>query len=352
MEQLALLAQMLELVERPAFAAKDGRIALVNQAAASRMLAVHDPIAPMLDSAQADAYGEFSGGALYLTLHLPEANVGASVQKIGDYDLFLLGSGAADKGLHTLALAARELRQPLYRILAIADQWTSNHTEADSARLAALNQGLHQLLRLVGNMTSASDPAVPWMVLRDVTAVMAELVERAESLCQAAGIRLEFVNHPSAVYSMLDSDMVEQAFYHLLSNAMKRTQSGGTIHMTFTQKDRLMELCVSDPGNGPSHPITGDIFHQYRREPGSESSFYGIGLGMRVIQLAATAHGGAVRLEHLPTGGVCVTMTLAISQKTGIRTPTLRVESSASRNAGLVQLSELLPTELYDPSHF
>ncbi len=348
MEQWTLAAQLLELMERPAFAASQGKIILVNRNAAKWMLEPGMALEPLLGG-HYSAYEGFSGGSLYVTLTLEGRKLGATLCRVEALDVFTLEDQGSDPALYPLALAARELRQPLHSILAVADQWTSGVQAQQADHLAKINQGLHQLLRLVNNMTVVSTPTAPWMELRDVTSVIAELVDHAEGLCQAAGVRLEARLHPAPVYSLLDSDMVEQAFYHLLSNAMKRTQPGGSIALEFSAAGSQMRLKVTDQGSGPMHKLPADVFHRYRREPAMESNFYGVGLGMKLIQQTATAHGGTVLLESEVHGGVSVAMTMAIQQKTGIRTPTLRVESSGARNQGLVQLSEQLPTELYAP---
>ena len=99
--------------------------------------------------------------------------------------------------------------------------------------------------------------------------------------------------------------------------------------------------------------IRSGIHSRYLRQPGIEDGRYGIGLGMVLIRAAALAHGGTVLMEHPADSGTRITMTLEIRQtSTGyMRSPILMPDYGAERDHGLIEFSQFLPADLYDPNH-
>ena len=71
---------------------------------------------------------------------------------------------------------------------------------------------------------------------------------------------------------------------------------------------------------------------------------------MVLIRTAAAHHGGAVLIDQPEGVGTRITMTMAIrqSKQATLRSNVLRVDYAGERDHGLIELSECLPTELYE----
>ena len=69
-----------------------------------------------------------------------------------------------------------------------------------------------------------------------------------------------------------------------------------------------------------------------------------------VIRTAAAHHGGAVLIDQPEGVGTRITMTMSIrqSKQATLRSNVLRVDYAGERDHGLIELSECLPTELYE----
>lgn len=349
------MAEMLEMMDRPAFFVSGGRIVQVNHAAAARMVPLGEPVLPLLQSGQ-EEYPAFSGGCLCLSLAVSGTNYNASVTKMEDADLFTLEPEDPSEELQPLALAARELREPLNAILSITDELfprLDRGEDNDAAdQMARVSRRLYQMLRLVNNMTTVSTPLPPQLELRDVTAVVQELFDQAEHLCAGSGIALHFTNHPATIYSLIDSHLLERGIYNILSNSLKYTPAGGTIDARLSRRGNQIHLVMKDSGPGIDSGILGTVYRRYLREPGLEPAGHGIGLGMKLVHNAATAHGGTVLMENLPSGGVRTTLSLPIRQRTNsLRSPALRIDHAGDRSPALIELSDCLPPELYAPYH-
>ena len=95
--------------------------------------------------------------------------------------------------------------------------------------------------------------------------------------------------------------------------------------------------------------VRENLFSRYQREPSLEDSRWGIGLGLSIVRNTAIAHNGTLLLESTPTGQK-FTITLAIEQSRDdiVRSPVLLpVDYTGGYDKALVELSEILPADLY-----
>ena len=337
---------MLDLRVRPGFCVKENKIVKCNRAAQGLFLAEGDAILPLLHTGR-EEYEAFTSGCLYLTLRLNGQDFGASVTRMEDGDVFILDQEADQGELQAMALAARELREPLANVMISADKLLRSSDTPDATRL---NQGLYQLLRIIGNMSDAVKyTASTRQETRDICALMASIFEKAKVLAEHAGIQLCYEGCEETVYCLVDEEQLERSVLNILSNAIKFMGSGGTIRASFTRCGRIMRLSVQDSGSGIARDLLSNVFRQYLRQPGIEDGRHGIGLGMVLIRSAAANHGGTVLIDQPEENGTRITLTFAIRQSTDtpLRSPVFRVDYAGERDHGLLELSESLPSKLY-----
>ncbi len=347
---------MLDLMVRPAFCVKDTVIVRANPAAESLLFRPGLQILPLIE-AGSEEYQEFTGGCLYLTLLSSGARMGASVTRSAGVDIFLLEEEADRSELQAMALAARELREPLANIMATAQQLLPivalDEDPKTKTQAAQLNRGLHQMLRIIGNMTDAqrySTLPQQQMETLNITQFLREVFDNAQTLASHSGILLHFSTPDQELYTLADREKLERAVLNILSNALKFTPVGGTIEARLARRGKQIALSIQDSGQGIPNPLRGQLHRRYLRQPGLEDSRFGIGLGMVLIRSAAAIHGGAVLIDHPEGAGTRVTMTLAIRQGTpaGFRSPLLRIDYAGEQDHALIELSDSLPPEVYD----
>ena len=341
---------MLELMRQPAFAVRDGVIVYINHAAAGILVVPGTAVSQFL-SPDEQEYILPEDGCLYLTLCVEEHCYDASVSALDGYHIFVLDQEDAASHLQALALAARELRVPLSNMMIAADRLLPHLAEDSAAQQAEyMNRSLHQMLRLIGNMSDAAryaTEAIPRQELRDITSLMQEIFDKAGALLEHTGVRLKFTNLPESVYSLTDAEKLERAIYNMLSNAVKH--AGSTVEASLTRKGQKLCLTVCDHGDGIPDNILGNIFSMHLRQPGLEDGRHGIGLGMVMIRSAARAHSGTVLVERLKEGGTRLTLTLAIRNQLdgNLRSPILRVDYAGDSDHALTELADVLPAKLY-----
>lgn len=356
MEQFSDAARVLELMLQPAFSVKDGVVSYANDAAVCRTVTVGTPICEMLVTGS-EEYASLDSGCLYLTVSISGQNCGASVTRMGEYDVFVLEQETELDQLQVLALAAKELRQPLSNIMIAADRLLPGlqGSDPDNLYAAQLDRSLHQMLRLIGNMSDAAryagEPQLQ-QELRNICSVFDEVFEKAGALVDRSNIALRFTGLHEEILCLVSSEKIERAVYNLLSNAIKFTPAGGQVSAALTRHGNKLHLSIKNSGGSIPSNILGSVFTRYLRQPGVEDGRHGLGLGMVMVRCAATAHGGTVLIQQQENGGTQVTVTFAIRKSTGgeLRSPRLKVDYAGELDHGLIELADVLPASVYGNS--
>lgn len=355
MERNESMAEIINLMMQPAFTVKDGIIVLINEAAKQYTLEAGTNISDLLATGSVE-YRELTGGCLYLTLTICGIPCGASVNRMSEFDLFTLEEESDQAELQAMALAAQELRAPLSNVMSIADQLfpVVDGTEEPAMRdqISRINRGLFQMLRIVSNMSDAyryNQQKEQHQAIVEMRSFADEIFAKSAEMLSRANAELRFSNLERPVYTLADKEKLERAIYNILSNAMKFSSKGSCINAHLTCRNNMLYLTVQDNGSGVSQNVRGTVYNRFRRRPGLEDTRFGIGLGMVMIRSAAAVHGGTVLLDQPDGCGTRLTMTMAIRQTvdTQVRSPILRVDYAGEHDHPLLELSDVLPAELY-----
>ncbi len=354
MKQSNTIEIMLRMMDQPAFWAEGSKITCVNAAAALCNLSVGTPLAALLGDNEADFLSLAEGSCLYLPVVTEQDVYTASVMRIGDGAVFTLDTEDSDRSLQALALAAKDLREPVGTAIIAATRMfrTKDSESVSSGDTALFNRSIHQLLRRISNMSDAANfQASPHWEIAEISAFIGEILEKTATLCENSQINFQFENLYEPLTMSIDKEKLERAVYNCLSNAVKFTPAGGHIHAKLFRRGSKLYFSLRDTGSGIPDSMLGNVYSQYLRQPSLEDASRGIGLGMVLIRGAAIAHGGTVLLEKNPGGGTHITFSLAIRQKNGdFRTPILGADYASGRDHGLLELSDIVPASQFDSS--
>lgn len=344
MEKQKTYAVLLDYMLQPAFCVTDDKIDYVNSAARGLLLEPGTDVAALLATGKQE-YADFREGCLYLKLALASGEWGASVTAMGASHIFVLEPECAGGELQALALAAMALRQPLSNAIISAERLSAAQDEQDF--LFRLNRGLHQLHRIVNNMSDAayfSSSAHPQ--LQDLDQMFREIFDSAQVLVAHTGRCLTYQGLSEPVIGLADREQLERAVFSILSNALKFTEEGGRIEASLTRHGQLLRLSIRDNGTGIPDDLLPSIFSRYLRQPVHEDSRHGIGLGLILVRTVALRHGGTVLIDKPGETGTRVTMTLQLRSGQGDRLST-PILIPSGQDQGLIELSESLPHQLY-----
>lgn len=347
MEYSSTSKALLELLNRPAFCVKDGKIVDANELALQRFVEIGDPIEKYLLEGL-EAYRSFTDGCLFVNVTILDLPYGATVTKLQDYDLFLL-ERLSDNARQALALAAQQLRQPLNMLFAIGEGLTYQ-------RQAEIKQTVNQVHRLVCNMADLNrydTRAALYLRPTELTEFFAETVKKAGAALRVTKIRLHYTALPEIIIGMADPDMLERAVLNMISNAAKFSNQGDIIDAKLTHRGDQLIFSVQDNGEGIPPDVLQTAFFRYLREPCVEDGRHGLGLGLALVSAVASCHDGTVLITQPEKGGTRVTLTITVSPCDGtlLHSPVqLPISDYASgQDHALMEFSDVLPVRSYKP---
>ncbi len=108
-----------------------------------------------------------------------------------------------------------------------------------------------------------------------------------------------------------DTDAIQHILSSLLSNAVKYSDDGTTIHLSVFIEAGSLVLCVQDEGSGILPADQPHIFEPFYR--GSNAGrVSGLGLGLSFAQQAVAALNGSIHFDSQPGAGTTFTVTLPV----------------------------------------
>jgi len=201
----------------------------------------------------------------------------------------------------TVALAAvsHDLRLPLTRLRLRLENLP------DTAQRASIESDLADMERMIDNtlqfLRSGRTSEKP--VLLDVNALLERIAEDGDAL------GAEVVVQGSAQPLLARPLALERCLANLVDNA--RRYGGPRVDVAVSDSAQRVEIRVEDRGPGIPEAERERVFEPYvRLESSRAKESGGTGLGLAIARAVARLHGGDVRLELRPGGGLAAVLTL------------------------------------------
>ena len=268
--------------------------------------------------------------ALYLavTLSRPLRRIraGADAMSAGDLDARVPESGddeiaavadalnrlaetlQQEEGLRKESVAdlAHELRTPVQGILARVEAAQDGVLDDEKANLSAMHDEALRLARLLDDLSALAEAERPGLLLDagpvDLAAIAGAQTAAFSGAFADKGIALSSDLQPAIVDG--EPGRLEQIVVNLLSNALRYTDAGGSVHVAVREdgEDALLE--VTDTGIGIAPEDLPRVFARFWRGEKSRSrDTGGAGIGLAIVRELVLAHGGAVTVESTPGEG-------------------------------------------------
>jgi signal transduction histidine kinase len=138
-------------------------------------------------------------------------------------------------------------------------------------------------------------------------------VQRARPLAERKQITIAC---DSAIAGTLtgDRELMEYAFYNLLTNAVKYSPAKTNISVNGQFDGKELRLAVRDQGIGMDAKEIKSIFQKfYRTKRAEQSGEAGTGIGLSIVEQIVTQHQGRMEVTSEPGQGSCFTMVLRAS---------------------------------------
>jgi signal transduction histidine kinase len=134
-----------------------------------------------------------------------------------------------------------------------------------------------------------------------------------EALADDRGLALTVSVPDKPVYVFADAGRLQQVLHNLLENALRYTESGGTVAVTVERAPGEARLIVSDTGVGIPADDLPYVFERFFRSKASRRvNPGGSGLGLSIVRWIVAAHKGRVTAESVVGKGSTFTVALPV----------------------------------------
>ncbi|MBW8847388.1 MAG: response regulator [Burkholderiales bacterium] len=200
-----------------------------------------------------------------------------------------------------LAAISHELRTPLAAIIGWVNVLT--HPGADSGMwqrgIQAIARNAQAQSVLVDDLLEMNRIVAGKQLMNvervDLNAIVAGAADTARPTAQTRQLDIVLKRAPEPAEVFGDAGRLTQIVMNLITNAMKFTPAGGTITLATTVTGDVVEVDISDNGQGIASDFLPRLFDRFSQADGTASSVHGgLGLGLSIVKNLVELHGGEV----------------------------------------------------------
>jgi PAS domain S-box-containing protein len=216
------------------------------------------------------------------------------------------------------SIIAHDLRNPFQSILGFSDLLTRNYNDFDDDKkrefIGLIYESSEHAHNLLENLLQWSRTQMDSIKYNPSMQSLSRIVDDTMHVLNASLKKkgLTFTSQVDVKQSVyIDKNMVETVIRNLINNAIKFTPSGGKITISSTDKNKFLEVSISDTGVGISPELLPRIFHfeEFHTTAGTEGEL-GTGLGLIICHEFIKKHGGDISVRSEPGKGSVFSFTL------------------------------------------
>jgi len=231
---------------------------------------------------------------------------------------------------------AHEMRTPLTAIQGSSEIMTRYKLPEEKGRQLSemINSESKRLARMIQTFLDVERLADGQMDLKKESFAAGDVVgsclKRVAPIAERKNIKL-FLDTPVEAVLTGDRELMEYAFYNLLTNAVKYSPMDTEIHVAATVSGGELRLSVRDQGIGMDAQELKNIFKKFYRTKRAEASGeVGTGIGLSIVEQIVSHHNGRMEVTSEPQKGSCFTIIVTASSP---KVPKAADNSADSHNA-------------------
>ena len=215
---------------------------------------------------------------------------------------------------------AHELRTPLHIIQGNLEGILDGVYEPSQEQVQNLVDEIHLLTRLVNDLQTLSLVEAGELPLKYEKVNLAELIHDINTSfsgqMDAAGVKLIIETPAGPLIIEADPERLDQIVSNLILNALRYTQSGGTITLKVEAADQCVRIIIKDNGEGIQPDDMPFIFDRFWKGDRSRSRVdgSGSGLGLAISRKLVESHGGQITVESELGLGTAFTIDLPVDE--------------------------------------
>lgn len=210
---------------------------------------------------------------------------------------------------------AHELRSPLTVINGYLEAMQDGTLEISKERLTFIQNEVNQLNRLVNDLRTLALADMGQLNINkdriNINALFTHLKNAYTIPADSKQIALTFENFGESTLSA-DEGRLIQIISNLLNNALRHTDSGGSIDVrAYNDPKGNTIIEVEDTGEGIPEEDLPNVFNRFYRGDPSRQNYEGeSGLGLSIVKAIVEAHQGSVKVESQVGKGTTFSITL------------------------------------------
>jgi two-component system OmpR family sensor kinase len=192
-------------------------------------------------------------------------------------------------------------------------------TAGTASALASVSVQADRITRLVSDLRKLADLETREIESApvDVTSLLDEVAEALGEI-PAARERIVQVTVPRAPWPLPliegDRDLLFIAVQNLVANAIKFSASGDTVEVRASEDGDAVLIVVADTGFGIPEEEIGQVWQELARGRAARS-LPGTGIGLALVRVIATRHGGEVAIRSREGEGTMVSIRLPVPDR-------------------------------------
>ena len=214
--------------------------------------------------------------------------------------------------------AAHQLKSPLAAIVSLLQAAGTGQVSPEKEKemlaraVARANGAVRQVQELLDlARLRALDPERQARKVLDFREVLDGVRATIAAQAEEKRVKIEFQAPDRAAWVEGNRDDLFDAVLNLVENAVKYTDSGGTVKVALRPADGGWELAVSDTGIGIPQAALPNLFKEFFRAGNAiRRKIEGTGLGLSIVEQIVRMHGGRIRAESEENRGATFTVWL------------------------------------------
>jgi signal transduction histidine kinase len=181
-----------------------------------------------------------------------------------------------------------------------------------SERLGNLVAQFFELAKLdAGDIKLTREPFVIEELIQDV-------VQQFRIRAEGKGVELSMAGGGRSHFANADIGLTERALGNLIDNAIRHTESGGSVTVSIRADGSMIEITVADTGSGIPKEALPHVFERsFTLDRSRSSASGGSGLGLAITKRIVELHGGRITVDSVVGEGTRFTFQLPTGDRPG-----------------------------------
>lgn len=206
---------------------------------------------------------------------------------------------------------AHELRSPVSRLRGSAETALQTQNSYREALADCLEESdrIASMLNTLMDISEAETGTIRLQIQDlNISLLLEDIADLYRYIAEEKNIQIS-TKVPKELYAKVDRNRFQQAIANLLDNAIKYTQTGGTVSLRAEKNGNAFVVQIEDNGIGIAPEELAKIWDRLYRSDKSRSQS-GLGLGLSFVKAIVEAHKGTVLVTSRPGEGSVFSISL------------------------------------------